>query len=172
VTSFIVEAGIIGLPALSATMGVRSPTFSTTTLILDNGTWARARPAMTTGGSTVLTLTVGCFALMRACAGAAQANAAHAISRAAAPIGTRRAGFCRAARLLAAPGAVPLPCWIESERVDGAAVANETDEAVHGTRRRTRKDRKACVMNGRKTKESRLKHGARRAVLMWGIQGV
>ena len=34
-TSFIVEAGIIGLPAFSATIGVWSPTFSITTLIAD-----------------------------------------------------------------------------------------------------------------------------------------
>jgi hypothetical protein len=103
----------------------------------------------------VLTLTVGCLALMRACAGAAQASAAHAISRATAPIGTRRAGLRRAARPGATPCAVTVPYGIASEDVDGAAVTNETDEAAHGARRRTRKDRKACVMNGRKTKESR-----------------
>lgn len=98
VTSFIVDAGIIGLPAFNATIGVRSPTFSTTTLIDDNGTCARCKPIMTDCGNTVLTFTLGCVALTRASAAsgndaeptsAAQTNSHAAFAR----VTTRRGGI-------------------------------------------------------------------------------
>src|ERR1700712_553371 len=72
----MVEAGIIGSLSCIATSGAAAPIRSTTTLIDDNGTCARASACMTDGGSgplgtgadlTARDCGAGCFGV-RACA--------------------------------------------------------------------------------------------------------